>query len=191
MWPPALARAAACFSLRDRTSLKIHSWRPLSKACACATPPRHRADRKSHSGCSLLTSHHRMPQCVPSHDPRTHAVPPCELTVGRVALGRSCFYRRVPACSSPRDRTHGSQRKASCIKRKGENAHTTNMNFAKTRSPESISSYTITICCTQPPRRLTYQLGNPRSNQHKASKSNKNKENRKNLSETNSGEVCS
>ncbi|MED6176453.1 hypothetical protein PIB30_088348 [Stylosanthes scabra] len=32
---------------------------------------------------------------MPSHGPRARAVPPCELTVGRVALGRICNFRRT------------------------------------------------------------------------------------------------
>ncbi|MED6114973.1 hypothetical protein PIB30_085615 [Stylosanthes scabra] len=98
-------RAAACFSPRGCTCLDIHSWRPLSRARTRATPLLHLTVPKFHSGCSLSTSCHRTPLCLPSHEPRDRVVPPCELTVGRVALGQSCNYGYATACSSPRDRT--------------------------------------------------------------------------------------
>ncbi|MED6164848.1 hypothetical protein PIB30_094036 [Stylosanthes scabra] len=80
-------------------------WESLSRSFDCTNPPCDGAVTKSHYGFSLSPSHRCTPLHVPSHKLCARAVPPCELTVGRVALGPNCIFRRAPAHFSPYDRT--------------------------------------------------------------------------------------
>ncbi|MED6210424.1 hypothetical protein PIB30_064008 [Stylosanthes scabra] len=95
-------------ALHNNTCLETHLVQDQSKWNTHAAARHDCAAARasySHSGCFLSPSRRHTPQHVPSHVPCDHAVPPCELTVGRVALGLIFIYRRAPAHFSLRDRT--------------------------------------------------------------------------------------
>ncbi|MED6112648.1 hypothetical protein PIB30_063495 [Stylosanthes scabra] len=55
----------------------------------------------------MLSSCHRMPLCVPWHSPHARAIPPCELTVGRVAhSGTGCSRPKLHFYARPSPRDH-------------------------------------------------------------------------------------